>query len=497
MRYSVTVLCIFMIAMGIDANATVVSYEDGRMPTELQSMAVDSIAYYRFDEFCSILGGSWTWNPSVGRAIMRRGDDSLAVTVGSPFFIQNNHQLCADHPVISRDGAVWVPADFLTGANLLFSDVFTRLSEHGDSLYVESHECDVHVLSFRQDSLSTTLSLLLPSGATWNISPLRNRRCSVNITGAEICSDEIDSLTPRKPLRSLSSKRSLGISYINFSFTTAEVSVHARQPAGGGPLTISIAHDVQDTLPERETAGPYEVRTIVIDAGHGGTDEGVRSQRGIKEKDVTSSIASSIVSIVERRSPNIDVVLTRLDDAYAGLESRIESANNRHGDLFISIHCNASFNRSLKGFQAFFLSPSVTDAARFVAARENAVLSVKDRESPSDSGLVFLPWDRIHDSWLTQSMQVTRSITDAARKRLDTTVHDPAQAALYVLSGVDMPSVLIEVGYLTNSIEARKLAETQYLDQIALAIVEGIEEFIRIQEMTYGDNERPKSSTYP
>ena len=479
MKNMLVAMGILCLVMSLNAGATIVLYEDGREPVHLESMLVDSLPYYRFDEFCSALGGSWIWHPSIEVATMGLGDDSLTVTGGSSFFRLNNSSLHSPDPVIFRNGYIWIPRHFLSSVNLLFSGVTTRFSAEGDSVFVENNGCDIHVLSFRQDSLTTTLSLILPSGSSWDMSPFRNRQCSVRIMGAAVCTDEIDSLNVKDPLRSLYAEQSLGKSVINFRFSTSELSVHARQPAGGGPLTISIEQSAEVDENEDAKARQYKVRTVVIDPGHGGEDEGIRSTRGISEKDVTASIASNIISILERRSPDIETVLTRTDDTYAGLESRIESANYHKGDIFISIHCNASFNRSLKGFQAYFLSPSVTDAARFVAARENAVIPGENAGAPTDSGLVFLQWDRIQDSWLTYSMMLTRSITEAARRRLDTTVRDPAQAALYVLSGVDMPSVLIEVGYLTNSLEARKLADSQYLEQVALTIVEGIEMYMR------------------
>jgi len=161
------------------------------------------------------------------------------------------------------------------------------------------------------------------------------------------------------------------------------------------------------------------------------------------------------------------------------LQRRTEYSNNLGADLLISLHCNSSFNRSSKGFQAFFLSPSTTDAARTVAATENAVISVLTTDSSeSDRAGEFLLWDIERNKWLELSKELAMALSDAASRRLDTRMLDAAQAALLVLNGATMPSVLLEIGYLSNPVEARKLRDSGYIEQVALAIIEGLESFI-------------------
>jgi N-acetylmuramoyl-L-alanine amidase len=227
----------------------------------------------------------------------------------------------------------------------------------------------------------------------------------------------------------------------------------------------------------------FAVRKILIDPGHGGDDFGAVSRDGVLEKDLTLSLARLTAETVGRRLKDVEVLLTREDDSPVGLAKRTELANGFNVDLFVSLHCNASFNRSLKGFQTFFLSPSTSERARAVAALENAVMSLDEPDpTATDPQGQFALWDIVQNRWLAHSRRLAAALTDAGSRRLDTEIHEPEQASLFVLNGATMPAVLVEVGYLSNPRESRKLRDSGYLEQIALALSEGIEQFVESLE---------------
>ncbi len=476
MRWAVLVMVLFLLSTA--APAMEVTYLDGRPARSLEPLTADSLLYYRFDEIVSVLGGSWSWIPLRRRATLRVEQDSVAVTVDSPFFVVNSHGLHMTSPVLYRRGLVWVPGEFLLLTCRRLESIEIQWIHEADSLVIGHRDGDIHIASLRQDSLETSLGLVLPSQASWTISPVSGDSCTVTILDAILSLDEIDTLKTKAPLRRITAQQLLGRAYLTLHFTTTEISVHASQPSGGGLLTITVEEMAENAAPlsTRDPSGP--IRTVVIDPGHGGEDHGTRSPQGIEEKDVALSLAKILAKLLRRRLPEAEVLLTRQDDIGIPLRKRAESANHWGGDLFISLHCNSSFNRSAKGFQVFFLSPAVTDQARAVAAMENAVIVLPEPEPGfPDTSLAFSLWDMVQNAYLSASNDLARAITDAARSRLDTAVLKPAQASLFVLNGLDMPSVLIEVGYLSNPMEARRLRDQGYLEQVALAIAEGIESF--------------------
>lgn len=479
------------------AESMVVIYTDGRPTRILTPLRTDSVDYFRLDGIASALGGSWAWAPMIRRASIRVETDSVAVTADSPFFVTNGRELVLRNPVLYKQGFMWVPREFFAIMTPHLKNVLANVNSSSDTVSVGTLACDIHVASFHQDSVTASLNLIIPSNATWAISPLRNDTCSVSILGAVLCSDEFDTLDIAWPLRRIETHQALGRSVISMRLSTSDVSVHARQPSGGGVLTITVETS-QSPTPPKNVKARDESRIIIIDPGHGGTDGGVSDTRGNREKEITLALARSAAELLRRRQPDVDVLLTRDTDMNLGLMDRIETANSWGGALFISLHCNASFNRSMKGFQLFFLSPSQTNGARAVAAKENAVVSLEKAESVhDDSSLVFIPWDMASERWLMASVTLAESITEAAKRRLDTKIHEPEQAGLYVLTGCDMPSVLAEIGYLSNAVEARKLRDERYLEQIALVLAEGIESYLMSLEESDAIIDPPDTQQLP
>lgn len=453
-----------------------VLFADGRPLVPLSVMELGDDQYYKLSEIASALGGSFSWTPARRRAVMHIGEDSVAVTADSPFFAINGRGFHMPRPVLYRTGFMWAPSPFLGLLTQQLGSVRATWDDSTGCLFVAQHNCDVHLVDLVYDSLSTSVELSIPSQATWHLSPFSGDSVTLTIHGGIICSDEIDSLVPDRPIRRITSRQVFAQAVIVLHLVDADLAVRASQPYGSGLLELSIEPplDLVQEPPEE-----FVVRRILIDPGHGGDDSGAVSRDGVLEKDVTLSLALLTARTLRRRLKDVEVLLTREDDAPVRLVRRVEMANSLNADLFVSVHCNSSFNRSLKGLQVFFLSPSTTKRARAVAALENAVMALDERDSAASSSEgPFALWDIVQNRWLSHSRQLAAALTEAASRRLDTEIHDAAQASLFVLNGATMPAVLLEVGYLSNPREARKLRDSGYLEQIALALSEGIERFI-------------------
>jgi N-acetylmuramoyl-L-alanine amidase len=214
------------------------------------------------------------------------------------------------------------------------------------------------------------------------------------------------------------------------------------------------------------------VRKIVLDPGHGGKDPGAVGVGGIAEKDIVLAVAKKLAKKLKEEM-GIEVVLTRTDDRFIPLEDRTAIANAEEADLFVSLHMNASPNGEAKGVETYYLDNTTDEASLRLAARENGT----SRKNVSD--LQFILSDmtqnmKLEDS-ITLAHRLHQSLVDSMSKRL-TDVKDLGvkKALFYVLVGARMPSVLVEMLFITNKTEGRAMSQESYQNAVVDALYDGI-----------------------
>lgn len=219
-------------------------------------------------------------------------------------------------------------------------------------------------------------------------------------------------------------------------------------------------------------AAPRGIRKIVLDPGHGGRDPGAIGPGGIKEKDVVLSIAKRLAKKLKRKM-GVEVILTRTDDSYIPLEDRTAIANAHDADLFISLHTNASHNRRARGIETYYLDNTTDEASIRLAARENGT----SRRNFSD--LQFILSDLTQNSKLEDSIGLAhhlhaRLVSHMGQRYRGVEDRGVKKALFYVLVGARMPSVLAEILFISNKIEARALARGSIRNTIVEALYRGI-----------------------
>ena len=222
----------------------------------------------------------------------------------------------------------------------------------------------------------------------------------------------------------------------------------------------------------------WRLDTVVLDAGHGGKDPGSQGKYGTKEKDVVLDITKRVGRLLEKNT-GIKVVYTRDEDVFVPVIDRTKMANDTNGKLFVSVHANANKNRKIQGFETYLLRPGKSEDAIEVASRENAVIKLEEKTGQYDN----LTGENLIMATMAQSMFMKESEDLAAiiqmelDKRLNTPNRGVKQAGFYVLIGASMPNVLVEVGYLSNPAEEKKLKQAVHKQRIAESIYEGIKHF--------------------
>lgn len=219
-------------------------------------------------------------------------------------------------------------------------------------------------------------------------------------------------------------------------------------------------------------------RTVVIDAGHGGKDSGAVGTNKKYEKIVVFNVTKYVQSILKKRG--YKVYLTRNNDKFIKVKNRTILANKKKANIFISIHANAAHKSRVKkahGIETFFLSPARSERAKRAAARENKSDIRKMNYSSKNTLLTILNQSKItasnklaidiHQNMLNDTRKIYKDVFDGGVR----------EGPFWVLVGAQMPSVLIEVGYITHPIEGKRLYKTNYQKKLALGIANGIDAY--------------------
>ena len=224
-------------------------------------------------------------------------------------------------------------------------------------------------------------------------------------------------------------------------------------------------------LPPALTTPSSHLRTITIDPGHGGTDEGVHGVNGAKEKDVALAVARRAKAAIEARL-GVRTLLTRDDDRNVPIDERTAIANNNKADLFLSIHANASRRPSTAGASMFVAAfePNAAQAAATVGGRV-PTFGGGSREID----LVF--WDFAQTQHVAQSTAFASLLEQQLHDRVPIAAQSVDRAPLRVLESANMPAVLLELGYLTNPDQAKLLATDAFQNAVVQALVESIVRF--------------------
>ncbi len=220
----------------------------------------------------------------------------------------------------------------------------------------------------------------------------------------------------------------------------------------------------------------WEFKTIVIDAGHGGKDPGAVGYRGTKEKDIALDVAKRLEKKLSKNM-NVKIIMTRDEDIFLRLSERTKIANESNGNLFISIHTNAAEDRRASGFETFLIGPNKNEAAVRVAARENAVLELEGKTGQKLTNEDLIQATIAQSAFASKSEQFASMVQKEIKKRVQSKDRGVKQAGFYVLMGASMPNVLVELGFISNPSEEKKLRSPQYRDQLATAIYRAVEQY--------------------
>jgi N-acetylmuramoyl-L-alanine amidase len=245
-------------------------------------------------------------------------------------------------------------------------------------------------------------------------------------------------------------------------------------PPRGGLPTLPVPPPPEIQPPAAQpTAGA--LRTIVIDAGHGGDDSGARGTTGVLEKDITLALARRLKSALESRL-GVRVLLTRDADQAVLLDDRAALANSSKADLFVSLHANASARQAVSGAQVYYFSAdNAVDEARKTVLPPQTLPTL----GGGSRIIEMIPWEMAQLRYLGESGSLAGAIEEQCRDRVRMNPRPVLQAPLRVLAGANMPAVVVEVGFLTNPDDEQQIVSDAFQNILTQALVDG---FVRYRD---------------
>jgi N-acetylmuramoyl-L-alanine amidase len=269
------------------------------------------------------------------------------------------------------------------------------------------------------------------------------------------------------------------------SFRTSDVP----GDRGAGRLIVEVLTATTETAPAPAPPAPTPpteappildippaggMRTIVIDAGHGGAEEGARGPGGTLEKNITLSVARRLKASLEARL-GMRVILTRDRDEAVALDERAAVANNNKADIFLSLHANASVRASATGAEVFYLSlADYGDEAQRVAQGEGEALPVF---GGGTRDIEVILWEMAQARYIEQSALLARLVESGLRARVPMSPRAIQQAPFRVLVGANMPAVLVEMGFISNPDQEKQLASDAFQSTLVQALVDSVVAF--------------------
>ncbi len=237
----------------------------------------------------------------------------------------------------------------------------------------------------------------------------------------------------------------------------------------------------------KDDGGAYRLRRVVIDPGHGGRDPGAIG-RISKEKDVVLDISLKLGEYINQYLPDVEVKFTRTTDEFVELHRRAEIANRSNADLFISIHANANNNKNIRGTDTFVMGLHTSKENLEVARKENAVILIEEDYDEQYEGFdpnspeSYIIFSLMQNTFLGQSLNFASYVQDQFRDRAGRIDRGVRQAGFLVLWQTTMPSVLIEVGFISNEEEELYLNSEQGQAYIASAIFRAFRDYKSVIE---------------
>jgi len=254
------------------------------------------------------------------------------------------------------------------------------------------------------------------------------------------------------------------------------------EPADAAPAAgpaVSVSSQPETPVPAKMDGEERRTLVIAVDAGHGGKDFGTKGKPNLYEKDLALDIARRLAGELERNE-GFDAILTRDRDVFLDLVERTRIAKRKGSDIFVSVHLNSAPRKSARGIEVWFISPAGAEARakRIISNRDNAAREL-GLESPENGDIMQMLVDVNQQAMMERSFLLAELILDATDRSGLPPARSVKQQSFAVLKSIDMPSVLVEAGFLSNSQDAAFIKKPEGRQAVAEAVAAGIVSYFK------------------
>jgi N-acetylmuramoyl-L-alanine amidase len=475
--------------------------ENGGRQIEIDARRSGQVDYLAADDLAEAFGGTLAADPGTGGFVLTISGLALRISSREAIVTVEGRVVTLPYPSeVDRKGRLWVTSQFVERA---LSPIYpSSIEREGTRFRVRGASAIGVTARSSHDAAGTRVVLEFSRKVRYEYSdadgaarvrvldgPLEPRAFPYTLTGEEVMRVAFEPGTSGTGTFTLVPGPAYGA--VRTSQLEAPFRIVLDVAKAGGTKLAAAAVPLPVAGAPRGT-GARGIKRIVVDPGHGGTEVGAAGPTGLFEKDVVLDIATRVALLLRQRL-GVEVLLTRESDLQVGLDDRAALANERKGDLFVSIHANASRGPRAAGAETYFLAPRPSDEqSESLAAAENlegAAGAEATHGRTSDAAapdLGMLLWDLAQAEYTQESFVLAETIQRELNDLLGTRDRGVRQAPLRVLRGVTMPAVLVEVAFISNPQEEAALRTSEFKDRIAEAIVKSLGNYKRSYEDRIG-----------
>lgn len=492
-RLWAAILCIIFVAAGEVSGqkvkaVPVLGFNNDRN-LKIRAKEKFGIDFVELRTFSDLIGSKTYYNNLAQKIVVYLGDHKVKVTAVNPFVVIDDQVYQMPVSTLFDSEGIWVPIRFFIDVIAPYSSTPLSYDNESGTIALVSAGTNIHAIALEEK----VNGLLIRIASIRSFDPAELAvRLNENWLYLDIYGGTVDTnrLAIEKPLGII--KKMVPVQFeesaqlcfrLSKSLDKSSVSVSS----GDGEVLLSIR--TSDDIPKdfivdfAEEKQKWLIDKIIIDPGHGGKDPGTLGYGNLKEKDVVLDIAKRLKRLLEG-SLNVDVQMTREKDEFVELRERSAFANRNAGKLFIGIHANSNPSSRASGMETYILGTARTNEDREIAEKENSVIRYEDSWAPygdlSNENAILVRMAQ--SSFEQESQELAALVQGNAKKTLNTRDRGVKQAGFYVMVGTSMPKIYVEVGFISNKREARRLRTKDYRQKIAEAIFKGVEEFKRRSE---------------
>ena len=484
---------IFFYSLSIAASPIKVVNQHENTEDELMVLDNTPVVYCSVKDLARVLSTTIYENIEREKLVLYLGEHRIKISAGTSFLVIDDVVYQIPSPAVFFEGDIYLPTDALF--KILHDTVLPSISYivEDNELVIIPTEYNIQAIQVDEKANGTIVRVkTLKKFKKKEISAFlhKNGWFYLTIQGGAADSNNILKTDTRGIVKKISIDQLEGSLQLAF-FLRSDIERHEfYQNKKTKEIVITLWAPLSKSVARiKEVKSQWEIDTIVLDAGHGGKDPGTVGKYGTKEKTVVLDVVKRVGKLL-RKYTNVKVVYTRDEDVFIPLWQRTKMANEKNGKIFISVHANGNRNRNAQGFETYLLRPGKTQDAIDVAAKENAAIQYEESrngqyEELTHEGLILATMAQ--SMFMKESESLAGQIQRELDKELKSQNRGVKQAGFYVLIGASMPNVLLEVGFLTNPEEEKKLRTAEYRQKIANAIYRSIIEFKKSREFVMAE----------